>query len=82
MILYDGMFLSVSWFVVIIVFHWHFELNRILTSLELDFLIRLCAVGEGEGERERERERDDILYTAYKVYLIHSPHILQAGPPP
>ena len=82
------MFLSVSWFVVIIVFHWHFELNRILTSLELDFLIRLCAVGEGEGERERERgkegerERDDILYTAYKVYLIHSPHILQAGPPP
>ena len=46
-----------SWFVVIVVFHWNFELNRVLPGLELDFLIRLCVAG-GERERERERERE------------------------
>lgn len=34
-------FLGVSWFVVFIVFHWNFELDRILTCLELDFFRRV-----------------------------------------
>ena len=87
----DGMSLSVSWFVVIVVFHWYFELNRILTCLELDFFFRLCVcvcvcvcgvrVGGRERGGETERERADILYMADKVYLLCSPRTSQGWPP-
>ena len=75
--------LSVSRFVVIIVFHWHFELNRVLPGLELDFLIRLCVAG-GERERERERERGrgrerELTYCIQLIRCIFSAHLIFHG---
>ena len=76
------MSLSVSWFVVIVVFHWHFELNRVLACLELDFLIRLCAAGEREREREREEEREregELTYCIRLIRCILSTHLVFHG---
>ena len=65
---FDGMSLSVSWFVVIVVFHWHFELNRVLTRLELDFF-RLCVCGVGGREGE-------LTYRIWLIRCIFSAHLI------